>query len=707
MNDQAADIRTLLSPRRIAVVGASTKPDKLGHIVLRNLRDGGFPGQLYAVNPKGGRILDTATYTEIGGIPEPVELAVVAVPAGAVPDVAEQCGRAGVRGLIVIAAGFREIGAAGAAREAELLKVVRRYGMRLLGPNCLGLIDTRAKVNASFAGALPPAGSIAVLSQSGAMGTAILDWAAGRGTGFSKFISLGNEADLTEADWLPALTADPRTETVLAYVEEITDGQRFTEAASQLTRVKPMILLKPGRTDAGAKAAASHTGALTGSAEAAEAAFHRAGIIHARTIQELFDYALTFARSPKLSGGSSSGGTRVAIVTNAGGPGVVAADAIGTAGELELATLSDRTQATLRKVLPSEAQVGNPVDVIGDARANRYQVALSAVLADRGVDAVIVLLTPQAMTEVVRTADVIIRAARDVGKPVIPIFIGGQAVAPGLARVASRGLPSFPTPDRAIDALAAMAEYAAYRKQAPRRRQPVGKPPRQTATLLQQALADGRTELGGLDAVAVVKPYGIDTPLTIRAAAADDAVAAAQKVGYPVALKIDSPDVLHKTDVGGVQLDLANPAAVERGFAEIMKSVGRKAKGAALRGVTVSPMLPAEGIDLLVGAKRDPSFGPVLAAGQGGIYVEGIGDVAYDLAPSSPADALDLLDRTKVGQLLRGARGSSFDQKAAIQAVLAVSQMMLDNPEIAELELNPFRAFPKGGWALDVRLVLG
>lgn len=707
------DLDRLFSPKSIAVVGVSTKPDKLGHIVLRNLRDGGYPGKLYAVNPKGGRILDTPTYTEIGGIPEPVDLAVLAVPAAAVPDVAEQCGRHGVKTVVVIAAGFREVGGEGAVRESELLKTVRRYGMRLLGPNCLGLIDTHAKVNASFAGAMPPAGGVALLSQSGAMGTAILDWAAGSGTGFSKFVSLGNEADLTEAAFLPALEADQRTDVVLAYLEEIVDGAAFVEAAGRLGRVKPLILLKPGRTEAGAQAAVSHTGALTGSADAADAALRRAGVVNARTIQELFDYAQTFARLPKLPGGTARGSAavRVAIVTNAGGPGVVAADAIGDAAGLELARLADRTRTTLRKVLPSEAQVGNPVDVIGDARANRYQVALSAVLADRGVDAVIVLLTPQAMTEVVPTAEVIARAARgaggSAGKPVIPVFIGGRAVAPGLARTVSRGLPTFSTPDRAIAALDTVAGYMAYRKQAPRRRQRAGNPPGRTAALLKQALADGRSELGGLDAAAVVKPYGIDTPLTIQAAAADDAVAAAAKVGYPVALKIDSPDISHKTDVGGVQLDLAGPEAVERAFAEIMKSVGRKAKGAQVHGVTVSPMLPAEGIDLLIGAKRDPSFGPVLTVGQGGIFVEGIGDVAHELAPLAAADAAELLARTRIGKLLEGARGSSFDQRAAVRAVLAVSQLMLDNPQIAELEFNPFRTFPKGGWALDVRLVLG
>ncbi len=695
-----SDLTALWQPRSVAVIGVSTKPDKLGHIVLRNLRDGGFRGAVYAVNPKGGRILDTATYTEIGGLPEPVDLAVLAVPAPAVPDVAEQCGRHGVKALIVIAAGFREIGGDGAVRETELVRVARRYGMRLLGPNCLGLIDTHAKLNASFAGAMPPAGPVAVLSQSGAMGTAILDWAAAAGTGFSSFVSLGNEAGLTETDWLPALEADPRTEVVLAYLEEIGDGRAFVEAASRLTRVKPLIVLKPGGTRAGARAAASHTGALTGSAEAAAAGFRRAGVIQTGSIQELFDDTLMFAHAPRPAGG------RVAIVTNAGGPGVVAADAVGTAEHLELAKLSDRTASALRKVLPGAAQVGNPVDVIGDARANRYQVALSAVVNDRGVDAVLVLLTPQAMTEIVPTAEVIIRVARDAGKPVIPVFIGGQAVAPGLARTASRGLPGFPSPERAVAALSALAGYAAYRRQAPRRRPAAAAPKRRTAAVLQEFAAADRKEIGGLDAAAVVKPYGIDTPLTIRAADVDDAVAAARKVGYPVALKIDSPDVLHKTDLGGVQLDVAGPEAVEQAFGRVMKTVGRKARGAAIRGVTVSPMLPAEGLDLLIGVKRDPSFGPVLAAGQGGIYVEGIGDVAYDLAPLSAADAAELLGRSRAGKLLAGARGQAFDQAAAGQAVLAISQLMLDFPQISELELNPFRVFPKGGWALDIRLVL-
>lgn len=700
MNPATTSLDSLFRPRCVAVIGASTNPAKLGHIVLKNLRDGGLRGSLYAVNPRGKRILDVPTYSEIGGVPNPVDLAVLTVPAATVPEVAEQCGQAGVSVLVVIAAGFQEIGEPGRERQAALDAVVERYGMTLLGPNCLGLIDTHTGLNASFAGAMPRSGGVAVLSQSGAMGAAILDWAAASGIGFSKFISLGNKADLAENDFLPILENDSKTEVVLAYLEDIADGQTFVEAAGRLTRVKPMILLKPGRTDAGAAAARSHTGALTGSAAASGAAFRRAGITAVDTIQELFDATSAFARSPLPSSGS------VAIVTNAGGPGVVAADEVAETTGLTLAALAKKSTDVLRKVLPPEAQVANPVDVVGDAGANRYQVALSAVLAERAVGSAVVLLTPQAMTEVATTADVIAKAAQSSRKPVLPVFIGGQSVAPGLARLADHGLPSFRSPERAVGALAAMFQYDQYRARPVRKRPAPGRPQTALAKLVAEARAAGRSELGGMAAAAAVASYGIKSPPTMAATDPAEAVAAAKKIGYPVALKVDSPDISHKTDVGGVALDLPDADSVKRTFSAIVKAAGKHASGADIRGVTVSPMQPTGGIDLLVGAKRDPNFGPVLTVGFGGIFVEAQRAVSHELAPVNRHDVDELLVRSGVDATLTGMRGLTFDRAAVFKAVEAVAQLMLDCPEVVEIDLNPLRVFAKGAFSLDTRIEL-
>lgn len=700
MRAASSGIEALFAPKCVAVVGASTNPSKLGHIVLKNLRGGGLRGSLYAINPKGKRILDVPTYSEIGGVPESVDLAVLAVPAAVVPEVAEQCGQAGVKALVVLAAGFQEIGGAGAERETALDTIITRYRMRLLGPNCLGLIDTHSGLNASFAGAMPPTGGVAVLSQSGAMGTAILDWAASHGVGFSKFISLGNKADLNENDFLPILRDDPETDVVVAYLEDVADGQAFVEAASQLTRVKPMVLLKPGRTEAGAEAARSHTGALTGSADAADAAFRRAGITVAHSVQELFDCTNAFARLPVPKGGHT------AIITNAGGLGVVAADEVAAADGLAVAELSKKSEAMLRKVLPGEAQVGNPVDVVGDAGPNRYQVALGAVLSERTVDAAVVILTPQAMTDVETTADVIAKAAQSSQRPVAPVFIGGATVVPGMDRLATQGLPSFTSPDRAVAALAALARYGQYRQTPLRKRPGPHKPKAALSKLIAEARTAGRSELGGMAAADAVASYGIKAPPTIPATDSDEAAAAAEKIGYPVALKVDSPDISHKTDVGGVILDLPDKASVIRAFTAITKAASRHAKGAEVRGVTVSPMQPSSGLDLIVGAKRDPNFGPVLTVGYGGIFVEAMRDVYHELAPLSRADIDEVLARSGIDRTLSGLRGLTFDRAAVVTAIEAVSQLMLDCPDVDEIDLNPLRVFDKGAYSLDTRIAL-
>lgn len=693
---------SFFKPASVAVIGASATPGKLGHVVLKNIIDGGYGGTLYAVNPKGGRILDTPTYISVDGLPEPAELAVLAVPGPAVPALAEVCGQAGVKALVVIAAGFREVGPEGLALEEDLARTVQKYGMRLLGPNCLGLIDPVNKLNASFASGMPPAGEVAVLSQSGAMCTAILDWAAAHRAeiGFSAFVSLGNKAEVTESDLLEAWAEDARTSVVLGYLEGISDGPRFLQAASRLTRQKPFVLIKSGVSEAGADAVGSHTGTLTGSDDVLNAALEKAGVIRANTIEELLDYTTVFADTPLPAG------NRVAIVTNAGGPAVLTTDETVAAG-LEMAKLGEKTQDVLRKALPAEANVHNPVDCIGDAKANRYQLALSAVLNDRTVDSVIVLLTPQAMTEIAATAEVLVHAARRSDKPVVAAFIGGAAVAPGLAQLHEAKLAAFVTPERAVKALAALSDYAAYRREPASARPAKPAAPKQASQgIMEAAVADGKAALWGREAAAFLIPYGIETPKAEVAASAEAAAEAATKIGYPVVLKVDSEDILHKSDAGGVAAGLGDGEAVREAYGTMLAHISQEFPDARVRGVTVNQQI-GEGHEVLVGAKRDVTFGPVVVFGYGGIYVEIFKDVSFGLAPLSKADAAAMVGRTKSAALLRGARGNEpADLTALHNALLAVSQVMVDFPQIQELDVNPLRVFKKGALALDTRILL-
>ncbi len=693
---------SFFKPASLAVVGASSTPGKLGHVVLKNIIDGGYKGALYAVNPKGGRILDTPTYTSVDGLPEPVELAVLAVPGPAVAEVAEACGQAGVKALVVIAAGFREVGAEGVALEDELVRTVKKYGMRLLGPNCLGLIDPVNKLNASFASGMPPAGQVAVLSQSGAMCTAILDWAAAHRAeiGFSAFVSLGNKAEVTESDLLETWAEDAHTSVVLGYLEGISDGPRFLRAASAISRRKPFVLIKSGVSSAGADAVGSHTGTLTGSDDVLNAALERAGVIRANTIEELLDYTAAFADTPLPAG------NRVAIVTNAGGPAVLTTDEVVAAG-LEMAELGEKTQDLLRKALPAEANVHNPVDCIGDAKANRYQLALSAVLNDRNVDSVIVLLTPQAMTEITETAEVLVRAARGTDKPVVAAFIGGAAVAPGLAKLHETKLAAFETPERAVKALAALATYAGYRRRpAPSLAPKPASPKQASQRIIEQAVGTGKAALWGSEAAALLAPYGIEGPQVSLASTAEEATAAAGKIGYPVVLKIDSEDILHKSDAGGVAAGLADADAVRKAYDSMIAHIRQEFPDARVRGVSVNQQV-SDGHEVLVGAKRDRTFGPVVVFGYGGIYVEIFKDVSFGLAPLSEADAAAMIERTKSAALLRGARGHEpADLRAIQKALVAVSNVMVDFPQIQELDVNPLRVFKKGALSLDTRIIL-
>lgn len=704
----ATDLSFLFRPQAVAVIGASADPAKLGHAVLRNLIRAGFPGRLLPVNPRVARIEGLPCYPTVGeaaAVAGPVDLAVIVVPARVVLETAEQCGRAGVRGLVVISAGFRETGREGAAAEARLVEICRHYGMRMLGPNCLGVMDTHTPLNASFAAGFPLRGELALVSQSGALCAAILDWSRQRGMGFSRFVSMGNKADLDETDLLAAAAADPGSRGVLCYIEDVRDGPRFLAAARAASARKPVVILKSGRSPAGARAASSHTGALAGSDRAYEAAFLQSGVLRAASMQELFDLAEAFARLPVPRG------DRVAIVTNSGGPGILASDAVEQAG-LRMAQLDRATVGRLGAVLPPEAALYNPVDLVGDADAERYAFALEVVGADPGVDLMLVMLTPTAVAEPVAVASAVAAArARLPRVPLAAAFMGGESVAPATPVLSAAGVPVYFAPERAVAALAGTVRYARARDRA---RSASGGPlptgdRAAVADVLASVRGERRAALLGSEAAAVARAYGIPAAATVLARTPDEAAAAAARLGAPCALKVASPKILHKTDVGGVRLGVRSPEEAAAAFVDILESVHRHLGPVPVHGVEVQAMAPP-GRECIVGMSRDPTFGPLVMFGLGGIYVNLLQDVSFRLAHGLDLAEIDRqIAETRAYRLLRGARGEPpADLAAARDAIARVAALALDFPEIAELDMNPLLVYRQGegALALDVKIVL-
>ncbi|MEW6046794.1 MAG: acetate--CoA ligase alpha subunit [Bacillota bacterium] len=696
------NLQRLYRPRSVAVVGASANPAKLGHQVLRNIIESGYPGEVYAINPKESRILGRPCFPSIDEAP-PVDLAVIVVPAEAAVAVAEACGRHGVEHLVVISAGFKEVGPEGARREAALVEIARRYGMGLVGPNCLGVIDTHTPLNAGFAAARPLEGSIAFVSQSGALGSAILDWSRYQNIGFSRFISLGNKAGLNEVDVILDAAADPHTKVVAAYLEDVKDGRRFLEEIGKASQRCPILILKSGTSEAGGRAASSHTGALAGDDRAYEAAFAQTGVLRVQTLTELFALATAFANQPLPPG------RRVAIVTNAGGPGIIATDAVERA-KLSVAKLSPDTVQALREKLPPECAVFNPVDVVGDAPPERYRIALREVLPDPGVDAVIVLLTPQTSTHPEEVARIVVEA-RELApeKPVVVSMIGGEMVREATEYLVAHKVPCFTFPEQAVTALAGMYRYMRIRERAHALSATplVDVDPGKARRILEKVKAEGRRVLLGPEAAQVAAAYGIKVAPSELARTPEQAAAVAERLGYPVALKIASPEIVHKSDVGGVRLKLTCADEVRKAFVEIQERVSALMPEHRFYGIEVSPMMPA-GQELIIGMVRDRQFGPVLAFGMGGIYVNLIKDVSFRLAAAlTSADVEEMVQETRVYQLLRGYRGAApADIPSIHDALRRVARMVLDLPEIGELDINPLFAYPAGqGYvAVDVKI---
>lgn len=701
-------LEAIFAPKAIAVVGASPDERKLGHTVLRNIVQNNFAGAIYPIHPSATEVLGHKAFASIVALPETPDLAVVVVPPQAVLQVATECGEKGVKGLIVITAGFREVGAEGRKLEDELLAIVRRYDMRMVGPNCLGVIDNVTHMNASFAALMPLEGSIAFMSQSGAICTAILDWSVVEGIGFSRFVSLGNKADVDEVTLLQAWNDDPQSRVILAYLEGISRGPEFIEVARQVTKQTPVIAIKSGTTDAGSRAISSHTGSLAGSENAYEAAFRQSGILRARTMQDVFDQALIFAYQPLING------DRIAIVTNAGGPGILATDAVENAG-LQLARFDPTTIEQLHAQLPPTANVYNPIDIIGDAKSDRYHIGIKAALADPNVDAVLVLFTPQAQSDVPETAQVIadlteVQSANGNTqiKPVVASFMGEKSLGPALKILNERRIPNYPFPERAVAALKAMVTYKQWLERPAGDYVTFDVDKDRVQRTFDEVRGQGRLELGEIEAREVMAAYGMRLPESQLARSPEEAVEIANRIGYPVVLKISSPDILHKSDIGGVRAGIESAGEARDAYELIEYRARRYQPNADIRGILVQQQAP-KGRECLVGVSRDPQLGPMIGFGMGGIYVEVLKDVVFRLAPLSKQEAQEQIEAIRSFPILRGVRGQApADIASILDTILRTSQLVTDFPEIVEMDINPLMVYDQGQGSivLDARIIL-
>lgn len=697
-------IKAFFQPDSVAVIGASTSPDKLGYSVLNNLLEGGFKQDgraIYPINPSADEILGLKAYASVKEVPGDIDLAVIVIPYQIVPGVLKECGEKGVPSAVVISAGFREAGREGLERELELIDIAKQYDLRLVGPNCLGVIDTFTPLNASFSAGMPPDGPMAFMSQSGALGTAILDWSMAGRLGMSKFVSLGNKADVSEIDLLEAWADDPNSNVILMYVEGLPDGQAFIETARRVSKKKPIVAVKSGITQAGSRAVSSHTGSLAGSEQAYQAAFRQAGVLRADSLQALFDYARGFGYLPPIKG------NRVAIITNAGGPGILATDALERSG-LKLAEMGPELRTNLMEGLPEAASAGNPIDVLGDAKSDRYRFALDQVRQAPGVDAIMVILTPQAMTEIKETANAVLEVAQTSEIPIVCCFMGESRIEQGTSLLEAARLPNFSYPEQAAKVLQAMHQYQNQRSLPMPEFETIEADRQAVADIIAAVRKDGRVTIGDAEARDILTAYDIKIPPSELAESADQAVEIASKMGYPVVLKVASPDILHKTDVGGVKVGLEDAGEVRDAFDLITYRAQRYLPEARLWGCLVQKMVP-EGLEILIGMNRDPQFGPLVTFGLGGIYVETLKDVSFRVAPFSRQEAEEMLSEIRTSALLDGVRGKpAVDKDVLTDTLLRIGQLVQDFPDITELDINPFIVYERGqgGIAIDMRLVL-
>lgn len=695
----------IFAPKVVAVIGATENKGSVGRTVFQNLGRGGFEGTVYPVNPKRSSVLCVKAYPSIAAVPEKVDLAVITTPAATVPGLIKECVAAGVPGAVVISAGFKETGPEGAALEQQVLTEARKGGMRIVGPNCLGVMVPQNGLNATFASTIARPGSVGFISQSGALCTAILDWSLRENVGFSAFVSVGSMLDVNWGDLIYYLGDDPNTKSIVIYMESIGDASSFLSAAREVALTKPIIVIKVGRTAAAAKAAASHTGSLTGSDEVLHAAFRRVGVLRVETIAELFHMAEVLAKQPRPHG------PRLTILTNAGGPGVLATDMLITSGG-ELAEISDATRGELNKLLPSAWSHSNPIDILGDAGPDRYAKSVEIASKDPGSDGMLVILTPQAMTDPIGTADFLKPYAKIPNKPLLACWMGGKEVEPGEDILNAAGIPTYKYPDTAARAFYYMYRYSYNLKalyETPALLADAADPGSRgkASELLQQVRTEGRTILTEFESKQLLGIYGIPTVDTRIASTEEEAVELAEAIGMPVVLKLYSETITHKTDVGGVQLNLKDAGAVRTAWNTIKTAVEQRAGAEHFLGVTVQPMISLEGYEIIIGSSLDPQFGPVLLFGSGGQLVEIFKDRSLGLPPLNATLARRMMEQTKIFHALKGVRGRQPVNMAALEELLVrFSQLVVEQPWISEIDINPLLASPERLIALDARVVI-
>ncbi len=695
-----SSLTPFFKPQGVAILGASSKPNKLSYGILENLLKYNYQGGIYPVNPNAQEILGVKVYPELAQVPDPVDLAVIVLPVGMTLDTMQACAQRGIKAVIIITGGFREVGGEGAEIERKTLAFARKHGMRVIGPNCVGTMDMRSGLNTTFIKGMPPRGPIAFISQSGAVCGGVVDLILESEVGFSHFASLGNEMDVSEADMLAYFGDDPDVKVIAVYLEGVQNGARFIEEARRVSRIKPIVMLKAGRNNAGARAVSSHTGSLAGSYAAYQAVFSQTGVLEVETLAELFNvaWALGTQKLPE--------GKRVAIATNAGGAAALLADNLSANGA-ELAELSADTQTRLRSKLNPSAQVANPVDILGGAEPADYLWSLEQMMRDENVDVLAPVLVPQALVDPLGVAQAWAQAAGQTDKTMLTCLMGERSVRAARAFLNRTGVPVYQFPDQVGPVLRAMRAYGEYL------RKPIYKPvePKKAdknvvCTILKTNT--GKAALGEFETRDLLEAYGIPNVPGGLAENAQQAVEIAEKVGFPVALKIVAEGVLHKSDAGGIILNLGDKVSVSAGFKQLLSRIREQFPEASITGAMVEKMAP-KGLEVIVGMRRDPTFGPMMMFGMGGTLVEQLKDISFRVAPLSAEDINEMVDSTIAGKLLKGVRGSTLADIEAVQAVIAaLSQLALDFPEIEEIEINPLVVYPQGqgALALDSRTVL-
>lgn len=694
-----SSVRPFFEPRGVAIIGASDRPDKLSHGILKNMIQYGYTGGIYPVNPKNSEILGKPCYADILSVPDPVDLAVIILPAPAIPAVLEDCGKKGIKAVTVISGGFKEIGENGKQLEAQILEITKKFNMRMIGPNCVGTFNLVTGMNTTFIKGLPARGGIGFISQSGAVCGGIVDHVLGKGVGFSHFLSLGNEADVTETDMMEYLADDADTTVIAIYAEGIRDGRRFIDAARRVTARKPVLILKAGRSEEGARAVSSHTGSLAGSHAAYQAAFKQSGVIEVKNATDLLNaaMALDWLKIPT--------GSRAAIITNAGGPAALASDSLAENG-IQLASISALTQAKLREKLNPAAQVSNPIDMLGGATELEYGHALESVLEDKGVDMVLAVLVPQALVDPVKVAQSFVDAARKSDKPVLACMMGSYSVQEARDLLHQNHLPMTDYPEQTGVVFSALRQYAQIRQ---RHETTSGFSVKKDHALAEKILKSSKLKIWGEHVTRpLLKTYGVSLVEGELAVDLPEAQKTATRLGYPVVIKAASEDVLHKSDFGAIAVNIGNDLELESSYQRILENVKKHAPNAVIEGVLVEKMAP-KGLEVIIGMKRDPGFGPLMMFGMGGIFVELFKDVAFRVAPLTYTDAEEMVAETKAAHLLSGWRGGQeSDLDAIIENILRLSELAVDFPQIQEIEINPLLVFPKGqgALALDCRMIL-